>query len=108
MKLCLFKYMFLIFGLERTHKKTQRHFIHGFKRVDEMAKKKDLRRVLSKSATRVEEHHVCAIDVVHLVGVHRQQNTTYVCLGKGKKVIKKDKEEYRIFFVCANMLGLCY
>lgn len=40
----------------------------------------DLRRVLSQSTTLVQQHHVRPVDVVHLVGVYRHQNTTDVRL----------------------------
>lgn len=51
----------------------------------------DLRRVLSQSMTLVQQHHVCPIDVVHFIGVHRYQNTTYVSLKKHKKLKKGEK-----------------
>lgn len=72
--------------------------------------KNDLRRVLSKSTTGVEEHHVCAVDVVHLVGVHRQQNTTNVCLGgkKKKKKVRKTKRHTDDVVVCGHVLSVCY
>lgn len=42
----------------------------------------DVRRILSQSVTLVQQHHVCPIDVVHLIGVHRHQNTSDVSLEK--------------------------
>lgn len=39
-----------------------------------------LRRTLSKCATLVEQHLICPIDVVHLIWVHRNKNTAYICL----------------------------
>lgn len=55
----------------------------------------DLRRVLSQSMTLVLQHHIRPIDVVHLVGVHRHQNTTYICLKDSEKKHKKDKSRKR-------------
>ena len=46
------------------------------------------RRPLSQGMALVLQHHVRPIDVVHLIGVHRHQDTAYVCLTEGGREVR--------------------
>lgn len=57
-----------------------------------------LRRTLSKCATLVEQHLIFPIDVVHLIRVHRNKNTTYICL----KLIRDEETNEKILVSSTN------
>lgn len=57
-----------------------------------------LRRTLSKCAILVEQHLICPIDVVHLIRVHRDKNTTYICL----KLIRDEETNEKTLLSSTN------
>lgn len=56
-------------------------FVKGEKYCEWM----NLRRIFSKRVSFVLQNHVCSIDVEHLVGVNRHQDTSNVCLWRKQK-----------------------
>lgn len=63
----------------------------------------DLRRIFSQSMTLVQQHHVRPIDVVHLIRVHRHQNTAY------KSLWRKHPTKNRIFVeITHNLIMNCF
>lgn len=44
-----------------------------------------LRRVVTQATAAVLKHHVCAINVEQLVGIHRHEDAAYVGLCKRKR-----------------------
>lgn len=72
-----------------------------------------LRRVLSQSMTLIQQHHVCPIDVVHFIGIHRHQNAPYVSLEKKNKKLKKERKNKNktsrdIFYIFHTVHSLEY